>query len=84
MINVHLLLGGMTGGFLDYPFNLGGMLSLSDRMKKIPQVVVSTYTWGNWQEAANDTTYRSGVVIIGYSGGGTRATWLANSRRLSD
>jgi hypothetical protein len=44
---------------------------------------VESYTWRDWVTAANNIwalpAEDTKVVVVGYSGGGSRATWLANS-----
>jgi len=78
---VYILLGGFVGldGFVDSD----GMLLLARRIANIPNTWVESYTWADWITAANRLWARPGkdgkVVVIGYSGGGSRATWLANS-----
>jgi hypothetical protein len=78
---VFLLLGGMAPNGLDGYVTSSGMLLLRSSLQKIPNVDVSTYTWGSYQKAWYDMsqTYETEKrVVIGYSGGGSRATWLAN------
>jgi len=57
------------------------MLLLAGRIASMPNVWVETYPWSNWVEAANRLWARKDgkVVVVGFSGGGSRATWLANS-----
>jgi len=79
MKRVHMLLGGMTGGEFDKPFNRG-MYELVDLLA--PQEV-TVWTWGQWAEAANqiEHAYQDGdkLVLIGYSGGASRGTYLCNN-----
>src|SRR5690349_6147095 len=82
MINAYILLGGLTGTLIDYPVNLG-LLSLRRRLWQ-NNVVCFTYPWGKWQHAADDIAAHAGLaatIVIGHSGGGSRATWLANWRK---
>ena len=78
-IYAYVLLGGLAGtdGYLDS----NGMLLLAGRIASMPNVWVETYPWSNWVEAANRLWARKDgkVVVVGFSGGGSRATWLANS-----
>ena len=42
---------------------------------------VTTWTWNKWEDAYKQVCidgYKGQVAVIGYSGGGSRATWLAN------
>jgi pimeloyl-ACP methyl ester carboxylesterase len=77
---VYVLLGGFVGvdGYLDS----NGIMLLAGRIATMPNTWVETYPWKNWVTAANQIWGRSDdirTVVIGYSGGGSRATWLANS-----
>ena len=80
-IYAYVLLGGLAGtdGYLDS----NGMLLLAGRIASMPNVWVETYPWSNWVEAANrlwaGPSKDDKVVVVGFSGGGSRATWLANS-----
>ena len=77
---VYVLLGGFAGadGYMDS----SGMLLLARRIAWIPHTWVESYNWADWVTAANRIwalpTKDTRVVVIGYSGGGSRATWLAN------
>jgi esterase/lipase len=57
------------------------MLLLAQRIAWIPNTWVEVYNWRDWVSAANRIWARKDarVVVVGYSGGGSRATWLANS-----
>jgi pimeloyl-ACP methyl ester carboxylesterase len=74
-VKVHLLLGGLFGW--DGYVTSAGMLGLAKQLQ--PYATVSTYTWGDWERALQNVCldYQHRVVVIGYSGGGSRATWLA-------
>ena len=78
---VYVLLGGFAGadGYMDS----SGMLLLARRIAWIPHTWVESYNWADWVTAANRiwalSTKDTRVAVIGYSGGGSRATWLANS-----
>ena len=76
-VRVTILLGGMLGpdGWIDSD----GMLFLRDDLRKIDGVIVETLTWNEWTAALNNIADDDKTAIIGYSGGGSRATWLANS-----
>jgi hypothetical protein len=82
MIYIRILLGGMTGGVADLiPPTNTGMFALRNMLSDLPNVDVQTWTWGNWREVAIDldgTLPKDKIVVIGYSGGGSRATDLAN------
>jgi hypothetical protein len=79
--HVYVLLGGIVGrdGYLDSNW----MLVLAQRIAQIPNTVVESYIWADWVSAANSIwalpSKNTKVVVVGYSGGGSRATWLANS-----
>jgi hypothetical protein len=81
---IHVLLGGMQGpdGFLDS----AGIEFLALRLA--PLGIVRTYPWSEWEragEAISSTQVGTKIgantfVLIGYSGGGSRATWLVDKR----
>ena len=78
--NVYILLGGTQSW--DGVVTSAGMYGLkSELLTSFPNVNVKTYTWSSYSDAANEI---SGLpkddvaIVIGYSGGGSRATWLAN------
>jgi hypothetical protein len=77
--SVYMLYGGMTGGILDNPFNWG-MAALRRRIEALPNILMHKYNWGSWQQAGLDVyaDERGKIVICGYSGGGSRASWIAN------
>jgi hypothetical protein len=75
MISVHILLGGVFG--FDGPVMSAGMYGLAKKIAAIPEVAVKTWTWNNWEAVLQALLAESGQkVLIGYSGGGSRATWV--------
>ena len=76
--HVTILLGGLWGW--DGYATSRGMIVLSDQLSKLPTITTTIYTWDKWQEASGVIADDIGNkhVVIGYSGGGSRATWLAN------
>jgi hypothetical protein len=78
---VYVLLGGVAGadGYVDS----SGMLLLAGRIAFIPRTWVETYNWRDWVTAANRAwalpSKDTRIAVVGFSGGGSRATWLANS-----
>jgi hypothetical protein len=83
MKQIHLLLGGMTGGAIDkLPPTNSGMYGL---VRLLAPRLVTVWTWGEWlkcDEAIRDN-YKPGnqIIIIGYSGGGCFGVWA--TRMLS-
>jgi pimeloyl-ACP methyl ester carboxylesterase len=78
-VQVYLLLGGLVGS--DGPVTSAGMLQLAKMLRALPDTEVRTYTWDKWAEAYKSILANEGkakIVVVGYSGGGSRATWLAN------
>jgi hypothetical protein len=79
--HVYVLLGGVVGrdGYVDSSW----MLVLAGRIATLPNTVVESYFWSQWVTAANRVwalpSKNTRVVVVGYSGGGSRATWLANA-----
>jgi hypothetical protein len=79
-VQVYLLLGGLFGS--DGYFTSAGMFQLARMLGGLPDTTVTTYTWNRWPEAYRAILAQEGkakIVVIGYSGGGSRATWLANA-----
>ena len=71
--HVYLLLGGLQGK--------DGMFQLRSSLAELPDVAVTTYDWPSYKKVAADIALLPKddiVVVIGYSGGGAKATWLAN------
>lgn len=76
MIRVYVLLGGFFGP--DGWVTSVGFLGLSKQISLLgPGVVVKNYTWDRYADATNDALSHPGdkIVLVGYSGGGTRALW---------
>ncbi len=73
---IYVLLGGLTGpdGYADSR----GMIDLAARLRQFARV--ETYPWSDEMIAAQHIRALPAdqvVIVIGYSGGGSRATWLA-------
>jgi hypothetical protein len=78
-VQVFLLLGGLVG--TDGTVTSAGMFHLANMLRELPDTTVTTYNWNNWPDAYKAILANEGkakIVVIGYSGGGSRATWLAN------
>jgi pimeloyl-ACP methyl ester carboxylesterase len=78
-VQVYLLLGGLVGS--DGTVTSAGMFHLANMLRGLPDTTVTTYNWNNWPAAYQAILANQGrakIVVIGYSGGGSRATWLAN------
>jgi hypothetical protein len=78
-VQVYLLLGGLVGS--DGSVTSVGMFQLAKMLRALPDTKVWTYTWDKWAEAYKTILANEGkakIVVVGYSGGGSRATWLAN------
>ena len=77
--HVFLLLGGLQGA--DGWVTSAGMFELRSSLAALPDVEVTTYNWQDFKTAADDMALvpeNDIVIIVGYSGGGHKATWLAN------
>ena len=77
--NVYLLLGGLQG--VDGWVTSAGMFGLRSSLAALPDVTVTTYDWLSYKKVAEDIALLPKddiVIVIGYSGGGARATWVAN------
>ncbi len=81
-VAVFILRGGILPNGIDGIASSAGMDALGRRLEDIVGPPVRVYNWGQWQTAAWDLwraqVAGSKIVLIGYSGGGSRATWLAN------
>jgi hypothetical protein len=77
--HVYLLLGGLQGR--DGWVTSAGMFGLRSSLAELPDVTVTTYDWPSYKKVAADIALLPKddiVIVIGYSGGGAKATWLAN------
>lgn len=77
--HVYLLLGGLQGA--DGWVTSAGMYGLRSSLAALPNVEVTTYNWQSYKQAADAIALLPEddiVIVIGYSGGGHKATWLAN------
>jgi pimeloyl-ACP methyl ester carboxylesterase len=77
-VQVYLLLGGLLG--TDGTVTSAGMFHLAAMLRELPDTTVTTYNWSSWPDAYRAILANQGkakIVVIGYSGGGSRATWLA-------
>jgi hypothetical protein len=77
--HVYLLLGGLKGR--DGWLTSAGMFGLRSSLAALPDVEVTTYEWASFKKAADDIASLPPddiVIVIGYSGGAAKATWLAN------
>ena len=58
-----------------------GMFGLRSSLAVLPDVEVTTYEWASFKKALDDIALLPKddiVIVIGYSGGGAKATWVAN------
>ena len=80
-VKVFLLLGGFWG-FDGYITSLG--MVLLGGMLRDAGFDVETYQWAHWEKCGLDIKVQKAMgrktALIGYSGGGSRATWIANAR----
>lgn len=77
--HIYLLLGGLRGP--DGWVTSAGMFGLRSSLAELPGVTVTTYDWPSYKKVAADIALLPKddiVIVIGYSGGGAKATWLAN------
>ena len=78
-VRIYLLLGGFFGA--DGYVTSAGMFGLRSMLAALPNVTCLTYQWASFETAADDILKQptdTTIIVIGYSGGGSRATWLAN------
>jgi pimeloyl-ACP methyl ester carboxylesterase len=80
-ISIFVLRGGILPTGSDGPVSSRGMDLLADRLQGNRRSIYR-YNWGKWFQARADILGRVGkskIVVIGYSGGGSRATWIAEA-----
>ena len=81
MKRIYVLLGGLYS--FDGIATSAGMFTLITKLKAIPDTTVKWYLWANYAQCAKDMFAEGAVgqktVLIGYSGGGWRATTVANT-----
>lgn len=77
--NIYVLLGGIGPGGADGWVTSAGLWHFTSTLQGLGNV--KTYTWGNWGQVRYDimTATKPGDknIVIGFSGGGSRATYLA-------
>lgn len=77
--HVYLLLGGIESW--DGWATSAGMFGLRSSLAVLPDVEVTTYEWASFKKVLDDIALLPKddiVIVIGYSGGGAKATWVAN------
>lgn len=80
---VFVLRGGLIG--IDGPADSFGMDGLAAQIRRaFPDAKVSVSNWTSWRwaAAAMRLSRADKKVLIGYSGGGSRATWIAQYRSI--
>lgn len=76
----YILLGGLFSW--DGYATSNGMLGLKSRIAKLPNTKVKHYLWADYLSCHHDMLNdyvkdKCKMILIGYSGGGAHATWLA-------
>jgi hypothetical protein len=76
MKRIYIILGGIQSW--DGPVTSAGMYTLQGMLKG--QGEIKTSLWHNYQQTYLDIMDHQDdqIVVIGYSGGGAHATWIAN------
>jgi hypothetical protein len=78
MKRIYVIRGGFIGpdGYL---FS-GGMDALAARIRLLPDVECDVWNWSSWTRIHDDLLADDSAkrVLVGYSGGGSRATWIAD------
>jgi hypothetical protein len=77
-VRIFVLLGGLYGP--DGEADSHGMVDLAERLK--PYGKVTTHFWSNFESVAaaiKQLPADVSSILIGYSGGGSRATWVAGA-----
>lgn len=84
MKKVYVLMGGLVGW--DGPLTSCGLYPLAREIAKLPDTEVKTYLWSSWPSVMEDIRKQPAgdkSIIVGFSGGGSRATWIAHRPGLS-
>jgi pimeloyl-ACP methyl ester carboxylesterase len=81
-VKAHVLFGGLST-LGDGVVTSRGMYWLADRLRALPGVDVATYQWADFQKARQSILFeeldpKNKIALIGYSGGGSRATYIAS------
>jgi hypothetical protein len=78
-VRVFVLLGGLIG--IDGVLTSAGMFGLASQIRALG-ATVSTHLWSNWpdvRQLIEGLPLSTRVVLVGYSGGGSRATYVARA-----
>lgn len=80
-MRIYLLLGGFFPGPDGYVTSAGFHVLRAQLASNFPDAVIQTYQWSSYQAAADDMKAHPADkhVVIGYSGGGSRFTWMATA-----
>ncbi len=79
MLRIYTILGGFIG--FDGYVTSAGLYGLNHQIEeKFPYAKITTYTWSEYRKVGFTIAeyQRDRHAVIAYSGGGSRATWLAN------
>jgi hypothetical protein len=80
-VHVSVILGGLYGP--DGYVVSRGMVALADAIGRIPGVQVKIWTWDLFDQVyayLSSLPKQTQRVLVGYSGGGSRITWIAKER----
>jgi len=84
MKKIYILLGGVLGG-IDGWVDSTGMVQLATFIQQnVPDVEIKTQPWGDYMNVITAINYdhtNKKNILIGFSGGGSRITWVANRVR---
>jgi|SRR5215831_5815762 len=78
MTHIYVLLGGLYGP--DGAVDSGGMIDLARRLK--PYGTVEIRFWSDYERVIHEIVLLpkdEHVILVGFSGGGSRATWVAGA-----
>lgn len=82
---IYILLGGILPGGSDGKVTSRGLVTWADPFVKDTsgEYKVKIYTWGQFVQAGHDIVYDNEhapphkTIVVGYSGGGSRAVWIS-------
>lgn len=79
-LKIYILLGGFMPGPDGWIDSAGMHFLRAELSAKFPTADISEFQWSSYRYVAQEIGKASAddkIVVIGYSGGGSRATWLA-------
>jgi hypothetical protein len=79
MTCIFVMKGGLVG-FDGVVTSVGMVTHLAPMLEQLPGAMVSIHSWSDYRHVYDEVMKHQDdlIVVIGYSGGGMKATWVAN------